>query len=110
MFLWEKDVEAAWQEANQGGCSNNLWMELAAKREREHPEDALPVYQRQIEPTVSQKNNEAYREAIGLLGKIRELMVRLSQEVDFGRHLESVRVAHKPKRNLMKLIDQATWS
>lgn len=110
VFLWEKDVEAAWQEANEGGCSNDLWMELATKREAEHPEDALLVYQRQIEPTLSQKHNEAYRTAIGLLRKIRELMVRLGRETDFGRYLESVRVAHKPKRNFMKLIERATWS
>ncbi len=110
VFLWEKDVEAAWQEANQGGCSNNLWMELAAKRKKEHPEDARLVYQRQIEPTLSQKNNDAYRTTIDLLRKIREMMVCLGREADFGRYLESVRVAHKPKRNFMKLIDRATWS
>ena len=110
VFLWENDVEAAWQEATQGGCSNNLWMELAAKREKEHPEDALLVYRRHIDPTVNQKNNEAYREAVGLLRKIRELMVRLGREADFGRYLESVRVAHKPKRNFMKLIERARWS
>jgi uncharacterized Zn finger protein len=108
VFLWEKDVEAAWQEANRGGCSNNLWMELAAKREKEHPEDALLVYQRHIDPTVNQKNNDAYREATDLLRKIRELMVRLGREADFGRYIESVRIAHKPKRNFMKLIERAT--
>ena len=59
---------------------------------------------------MNQKSNEAYREAVGLLRKIRELMVRLGREADFGRYLESVRVAHKPKRNFMKLIERARWS
>jgi uncharacterized Zn finger protein len=103
-------VEAAWREAQEGGCSNELWMELAAKREKDHPEDALPVYQRQIEPTLNQKNNEAYREAIGVLRNIRGLMVRLDREPEFARYLESVRAAHKPKRNFMKLLDGAEWS
>jgi uncharacterized Zn finger protein len=110
IFLWEKDVEAAWREAQEGGCSNNLWMELAAKREKDHPEDTLPVYQSQVEPTLNQKNNEAYREAIGLLRKVRALMVRLGRESEFVRYLESVRAAHKPKRNFMKLLDRAKWS
>lgn len=110
IFLWEKDVEAAWREAQEGGCSNDLWMELAAKRERDHADDALPVYQRQIEPTLDQKNNEAYRAAIGLLRKVRGLMVRLGREPQFARYLESIRAAHKPKRNFMKLLDGAKWS
>jgi hypothetical protein len=43
IFLWEKDVEAAWREAGAGGCSDGLWMELAGKREKDHPEEVLPI-------------------------------------------------------------------
>ena len=109
IFLWEKDVEAAWREANEGGCSDGLWMELAAKRERDHPEDALPIYQRRIDPTLNRKNNEAYREAVGFLKKIQGLMTRLGRKADFEGYLESVRGAHKAKRNFMKLIDGGKW-
>jgi uncharacterized Zn finger protein len=109
VFLWEKDVEAAWREAREGGCSDALWTELAAKRERSHPEDALPVYQRMIEPTLDQKDNEAYRQAVGLLKKVQGLMARLGRKVEFARYLESVRVAHKRKRNFLKLLDRGKW-
>lgn len=44
IFLWEKNIEAAWVEAKNGGCTHDLWLELAAKREGDHPEDALTVY------------------------------------------------------------------
>ena len=81
-------------------------MRVAGIREKDHPEDALSIYQGQIDPTVNQKNNEAYREAVGLLRKIRELMRRLGREAEFPTYLESVRAAHKPKRNLMKLIER----
>ena len=106
IFLWEKDVEVAWREAQAGGCSNDLWLELAAKRDKEHPEDALPIYQRQIEPTLDRKNNEAYAETISHLRKVRELMVRLERKDEFTNYLEKVRAAHKPKRNFMKLLDR----
>jgi uncharacterized Zn finger protein len=109
VFLWEKDVEAAWQEAKEGGCSNNLWLVLAAKREKEHPEEVLPVYQAQIEPTLGERNTEAYREAIGFLRKIHGLMVRLGRQAEFARYLESVRAAHKPKRNFVKLLERSRW-
>ncbi|MBI5588044.1 MAG: hypothetical protein HY889_06725, partial [Deltaproteobacteria bacterium] len=106
---WEKDVETAWREAKAGGCSNDLWMELAAKREKEHPEDALTVYQGQVEPVLARKNNEAYREAVGLLRKVHGLMARLGKEPNFQRYLESVRMKHKPKRNFIKMLDRAKW-
>ncbi len=109
IFLWEKDGEGAWYEAQEGGCSNDLWLGLAAKREKQHPEEALPIYQRQIEPTLGRKNNDAYREAIGLLRKVRELMVRLERKDEFTGYLDKVRAVHKPKRNFIKLLDHASF-
>lgn len=109
IFLWERDVEAAWAEAKNGGCAHDLWLELAAKREADHPEDALTVYRERVEPTLAQKNNEAYRAAIGLLRKVRALLTRLGRESEFGDHLTALRLAHKPKRNFMKLLDHAKW-
>jgi uncharacterized Zn finger protein len=109
IFQWEKDPEAAWAEAKSGGCTHDLWLDLAAQRERDHPEDALAVYQAQVEPTLAQKNNDAYREAIGLLRKVRGLLIRLGREPEFGDWLAALRLAHKPKRNFMKLLDHARW-
>ena len=105
IFLWEKDVEAAWREARAGGCSDSLWMELAGKREKDHPEDVLPIYQRQVEHTLNRKNKQAYREAVALLREIRVLTVRIGDETRFTRYLASVRAMHKPKRNFMKLLE-----
>ena len=106
IFLWERDIEAAWREAQEGGCSNSLWLELAAKREIEHPEDALPIYQRQIEPVLARKNNEAYKEAVGFLKKIRQLMGQLGRDSEFSEYTSKLRAAHKAKRNFIKLLDQ----
>ncbi|MGH9834959.1 MAG: tetratricopeptide repeat protein [Blastocatellia bacterium] len=106
IFLWEGDAEAAWQEALEGGCSEDLWVQLAALREKGHPEEALEIYQRQIEPLVNQKNNQAYEQAAKYVGKVRELMKRLRREAEFNAYLESIRKAHKPKRNFMALLDK----
>jgi len=110
IFLWEKKFEAAWNEATAGGCSNNLWLELAAKRERKHPEDALEIYKRQVEHTLARASNEAYRDAIGLLRKVNTLLVQLKRDSEFLEHLQSVRTRFKMKRNFIKLIDRAKWS
>jgi uncharacterized Zn finger protein len=110
IFLWEKDVEGAWREAKEGGCTNDLWMGLATKREKDHPEDALAIYQKQIDPTLERKNNDAYKAAVGLLRKVRGLMVHVQRPEEFAGYLQSVRAAHKPKRNFMKLLDAAKWA
>ena len=109
IFLWEKDDEAAWREAQKGGCSEDLWLELARRREKSHPQDALPIYQRRINPVLDRKNIEAYHDAVRTLQLIRRLMKALGKEADFTAYLEEVRSAHRPKRNFMKLLDQARW-
>ena len=48
-------------------------------------------------------------EAIGLLRKVCALMVRLGRAGEFASYLESVRLAHKPKRNFMKLLAGEKW-
>ena len=109
IFLWEKNAEAAWQEAQAGGCSAELWMELAAKREKEHPADAVAVYQRQVEHIINGKSNASYEAAVRLLHKVHKLVVKMGGTTEFHDFVASLRVRHKPKRNLIKLLDQAKW-
>jgi hypothetical protein len=42
IFLFEGDPESAWREAQTGGCSDSLWLRLAAAREKEHPGTPRP--------------------------------------------------------------------
>ncbi len=106
IFLWEKDIEAAWCEAQAGGCSEGLWLQLAGLREKEHPRDAIAVYRKQIGPIVEQTNNEAYAEAAGLLRRVKKLMGRLGEQAAFQQYLNTVRTEYKRKRNFMKLLDK----
>lgn len=107
IFLWEKDTDAAWREAQTGGCSGALWMELAAKQEQEHPADVLPIYERELERLLDRKNNDAYAHAVGLLRRSRALMLRLEDAGGFAKYVQKLRAVHKPKRNFIKLLDQA---
>ena len=105
VLLWEDDVDAAWQAANEGGCSPDLWLKLADLRRAEHPEDALGVYRRHVEDVIAGKDKRAYAEAVRLIDEtMRALYVESGQPEDFDSYVEEVRTAHKPKRNLMKLM------
>ena len=106
ILLWEGRDEDAWREAKEGGCSNELWLELAAGREEDHPEDALSVYEARIEPLIERTDNKAYQEAYELLLKMRALMRRLGREQELDEYLELLRIEYKRKRNFMKLLDR----
>ena len=108
-LLWEGDADAAWEEAVAGGCTIPLWMEVAAARAIDHPEDALPIYRQQVERAIDQKNKRGYAEAVELLHRVRELMDRLDGGDEFAAYLATVRTAHKQKRSLVKLLDEACW-
>jgi uncharacterized Zn finger protein len=107
VLLWEGDAEAAWQAAVRGGCSDQLWMELAATREGTNPEDALPIYRAAVERAIALTQNAGYEEAVRLLGKVDRLMTRIGKTTDLAAYLLSVRAANKPKRNFIKLFDRA---
>ena len=55
-------------------------------------------------------SNDAYKKAVNLLHKVHGIMARLNQGTEFQQYLESVRAAHKRKRNFVKLLDAAEWT
>jgi len=104
--LWEQDLDAAWAVAHAGICDRNLLIALAGKLESTRPDDAVSLYRRVVPLIVEQTNNTAYDEAIRLIRKIGGLMNALSQSQQFGDYLAGLRVAFKPKRNFIKLLDE----
>ena len=107
ILLDEGAIDEAWAEAQSGGCHARLWLQLAAAREKLHPADALHVYQERITPTIAKGGAGAYREAVDLLKKVRKLFGRLERKADFAAYCEEVRHAHRQKRSLLRLLDEA---
>jgi hypothetical protein len=83
IFLWEEGLEAAWREAQTGGCHSRLWLELTRLREKEIPADAVPSCQKQVETLIYQKNSHGYAGAVKLRRKVRDLKARLNQADQF---------------------------
>lgn len=109
VLLYDGDVEQAWVEARAAGCRRELWQRLAALREKEHPLDAIPIWQEEIERQVDAKNNQAYAAAVDLIIRVGRLMKAAGREADFPPYTAALRLKHKPKRNLMKLFDGKRW-
>jgi uncharacterized Zn finger protein len=106
IFLYEGNQEEAWREAQAGGCSDNLWLRLAAVRENDYPADAAPIYLKQADAAVAATRNGRYEDSVDLLVKAASVMRRINAGKEFAAHLEALRVKYKIKRNFIKLIEQ----
>ena len=109
-LLWEDHAEAAWREAQEGGCRRDLWLALARHREGDHPTDTLDVYLSQIEPAIRHGDNHTYAGAVEWLERVRALFMRLKQEDAFDKLVREIREQHRAKRNLIKRLDERGWA
>lgn len=103
IFLWEGDAEAAWREAQSGGCTDPLWLTLARQREKAHPADALPIFQRLAEKQIAAKTNASYAAAVKLLTHARTAFRRLQRDADWPAYLTHLRTEHHRLRNFLAL-------
>jgi uncharacterized Zn finger protein len=109
IFLWEEEEDLAWQEAQAGGCSRQLWLNLAERRQKTHPADVLPIYRREIEQFIQETNNSAYAHAVSFLQKVHTLMLGLDQQAEFNAFVAHLRQTYKAKRNFITLLNQQRW-
>jgi uncharacterized Zn finger protein len=109
ILLWEKNESAAWAEAKTGGCSEYLWLDMAQRREKTNPEDAIEVYRRQVEPLINHTKNASYEKAVDFLGRIHRLMREMGNEKDFRTELLRLKNEYKRKRNFIKYVERHTW-
>jgi uncharacterized Zn finger protein len=110
IFLWEKDVDAAWVEAKAGGCSESLWFELARQLEKDKPAGAAEIYAAHIEPTIGHMGNHSYQEAVRMLQRMRPLFAAANMPERFDQILGDLRARHARKRNFIRLLDRARWA
>lgn len=106
IFLWVKNIDAAWEAAQEGDCRAELWLALAEHRAPDHPEDALAVYRAQVEPAVQRKNNDAYAEAVEMVRQIRQLLLRMGKKDEWEQYLTSLQSTHRRLRNFMAMLEE----
>jgi uncharacterized Zn finger protein len=106
IFLHERKMEDAWEEAKDGGCSNDLWLRLAEEREKKHPEDAAPIYLSLGEQAIVSAQSSRYESAVQLLEKAAILLHSLGRGHEFEELLANLRQKYKAKRNLQKLAEE----
>ena len=106
IHLWENNVDAAWELAQGGDLHEGLWLKLADKRAKQHPDDAIKISRNQVESAVSQTNKKDYSAAVRYLEQIRTLMTQSGGENAFSSYLETLRTTHKRKRSFIAMIEK----
>jgi len=107
IFLHENEIESAWLEANEGDCNTELWKKLGKELGDSEPLQATFCWQRLVEPMIDRKNNHAYAEAVQMMLMIGKWMKQDDKEYAFTHWVQEIRMRHKPKRNLMKAMNEA---
>ncbi len=109
ILLYEGMIDEAWQAANDYGAGSETWLTLARARERDHPLDAIAVYEQSALATVESKNAKLYQSAVDLAARIRRLADSAGEPGRFSSLLERLRAEHRPKRKLQALLDAQGW-
>jgi len=104
VLLHDDAGEEAWRLALEHGCSLPLWMALAEARERDHPRDAVGVYQREIESLIDLKQTYTYERAAALVAHVGELLTRAGAADEFADYLADLRQLHKPKTRFLAFL------
>ena len=105
IFLWEGDPDQAWDEARRGGCSGPVVMRLARACRDRRPAEVIPLYEKEVESLIEGRTNGAYAQAVELLDEVEALFAQAGNTDGFPDYVAGLRRRHKPKRNLMKLLD-----
>jgi tetratricopeptide (TPR) repeat protein len=103
--LWEGDVGAAWEAVQSGRCQQGLRLSLAKGLAPTRAQDAIELYRTIVVEMVEQTKNDAYASAVNLVKEVQKLMVGLGQVPQFARYVAELRLAFKPKRNFIKMLD-----
>lgn len=105
IFLYENKAEEAWQEAQSGDCDERLWLRLAEAREKQHPEDAMGVYLRFGDQSVSRATGN-YDEGVQLFERAAAAARAAELSGQFETKLDVLLEKYRKKRNFLKRVEQ----
>lgn len=109
ILMYEGDVDGAWAVASGYGAYDRVWSTLAKAREKTHPLDSIPVYEREVLAHIDQKKRRSYRAAVDLLAHVQWLADSAREPEVFSVIVERVRTEHRAKWTLMEMLDGRGW-
>jgi hypothetical protein len=107
-LLHDGDVEAAWTTAmsNAAATFPAQWRRLADAYAMQNPAATLPVYRTLIADTLKTADAQNYREAVGLLRKLRTAS-RAAGDETYPEYLAELREQQRRRPTMVKLLASA---
>lgn len=85
----------------------DLRIRVARVAERDHPDRASAIYQREAQRLIDQRGRENYRAAAGYLARVRDLYVRQGRDDEWRTTFAALRERHKSLRALKEELAAA---
>lgn len=109
-LLSDADLDLAWDVAigvPRDELDARQWLRLAESREREHPGDALEVYQATAEDVLLTADRRAYSDGVRILTKAARAAEAADRGEDFSEHIARLREQYRRRPTLIAMIDKA---
>lgn len=105
--LREGDLDGAWADAHETGCTWPTWLDLADASRQHDPDAAVRVYVAAADHELEQPGAPAYDRAVDRLCRARETLAAAGRADELGLTIVRIREEHRRRPRLMAMLDEA---
>lgn len=108
--LGEGDLAGAWADADDGGCDEETWLELADASREVRPDDAIRVYGSLLVKALEIADDRHYDRVVDLLGRWRTTLKLHGRARELDLQVSAIRELHARRTRLLKRMDTAGFA
>ena len=103
----EADLDGAWDDARDRGCTWPAWLELADASREHDPDAAASVYVSAAEHELEHPGAPAYERALDRLCRARDTLAAAGRDYELAARIERIREEHRRRPRLLAMLDEA---
>lgn len=108
--LGDGDLAGAWSDANEGGCDEGTWLELADASRAARPDDAIRVYGWLVDKELEVADDRHYDRVVDLLGRWRTTLGLHGRGKELELQVAAIRDLHARRTRLLARMDKAGFT
>ena len=105
--LMEDDLDGAWADANEAGCTDDTWLELADRSRERRLDDALRVYGALVEKALETADDRHYDRVVDLLCRWRDTLRLHGRAEELELQVAAIRDRYARRTRLLARLDRA---
>ena len=108
--LGEGDLDGAWVDADEGGCDDSTWLELADASREARPDDAVRVYGSLVKKALEVADDRHYDQVVDLLCRWQATLRLHGRTKELELQVAAIRELYARRTRLLKRMDKAGFS